>query len=176
HFHPLCCVYQCFWALVSASLCKKGRAMHISRVESVLNDAMQIDESAGIYRCRRDIFTDPDLFVIEMKYLFEGGWVYLAHESQIADANDYFTTHIGRQTIVIPHAKDDERDAFTNACAQRGATSCRRRKGNRGTFTCACDGWTFGNDRPLVKVKDDRTTQYLVQFNTDASHDLTRLP
>src|SRR5690625_2642593 len=112
YFHPLGCVCQCFLTLAGASLCKRGRAMHISRVENVLNDAMQIDESAGIYRCRRDIFTDPDLFELEMKYLFEGGWVYLAHESQIADVNDYFTTHIGRQPIVITRDKNNELHAF----------------------------------------------------------------
>src|SRR5690625_7080415 len=105
--------------------------MHISRVESVLNDAMQIDESAGIYRCRRDIFTDPDLFELEMKYLFEGGWVYLAHESQIADANDYFTTHIGRQPIVITRDKNKELHAFirseehTSELQSRGHLVCR---------------------------------------------------
>lgn len=150
--------------------------MHISRVENVLNDAMQIDESAGIYRYRRDIFTDPDLFELEMKYLFEGGWVYLAHESQIADVNDYFTTHIGRQPIVITRDKNNELHAFINACAHRGATLCRRRKGNRGTFTCPFHGWTFSNDGRLLKVKDERTTEYPVQFNTNGSHDLTRVP
>src|SRR5690625_6316732 len=82
--------------------------MYIRRVENVLDEAMPIDESAGIYRCRRDIFTDPDLFELEMKYLFEGGWVYLAHESQIAEVNDYFTTYIGRQPVVITRDKNNE--------------------------------------------------------------------
>ena len=48
--------------------------MYISRVESVLNEAMQIDESAGIYRYRRDIFTDPDLFELETFYCRLGLW------------------------------------------------------------------------------------------------------
>src|SRR5699024_3692472 len=117
--------------------------MHIIRVESVLNNAMQSHDSAGIYRCRREIFTGRDLFELEMKYLFEGGWVYLAHESQIADANDYFTTHIGRQPSVITRDKNKELHAFINACAHRGATLCRRRKGNRATVTCPFHGWNF---------------------------------
>jgi len=25
------------------------------------------------------MFTDPDLFELEMKYIFEGNWIYLAH-------------------------------------------------------------------------------------------------
>ena len=35
-----------------------------------------------------------------MKHIWEGNWIYLAHESQIAANNDYFTTYIGRQPIV----------------------------------------------------------------------------
>jgi len=29
----------------------------------------------------REIFTDPEIFELEMKHIFEGSWVYLAHES-----------------------------------------------------------------------------------------------
>lgn len=94
----------------------------IYEVEQVLNSAMQVDEEAGIYRCRRDVFTDPDIFELEMKYIFEGNWVYVAHESQIPEVNDYFTTYIGRQPIVITRSKDNELNALINACAHRGAT------------------------------------------------------
>lgn len=145
-------------------------------VEQLLNTAMQVDEQAGIYRCRRDVFTDPDLFELEMKYLFEGGWVYLAHESQIPEVNDYFTTYIGRQPIVITRGRDKQLNALINACAHRGATLCRRKRGNRGSFTCPFHGWTFSNTGKLLKVKDEKTTQYPEQFNTNGSHDLTRVP
>ncbi|NLA88880.1 MAG: Rieske 2Fe-2S domain-containing protein [Alcaligenaceae bacterium] len=144
-------------------------------VEQVLNSAMEIDEEAGIYRCRRDIFTDPDIFELEMKHIFEGNWVYLAHESQIPEVNDYFTTYIGRQPIVITRSRDNELNALINACAHRGATLCRRKRGNRGSFTCPFHGWTFNNKGKLLKVKDDKTTEYPVQFNTEGSHDLTKV-
>ena len=41
----------------------------VYEVEQVLNSAMEIDKEAGIYRCRRDVFTDPDLFELEMKHI-----------------------------------------------------------------------------------------------------------
>ncbi|MDO5668336.1 MAG: Rieske 2Fe-2S domain-containing protein [Alcaligenaceae bacterium] len=147
----------------------------IYEVEQVLNSAMQIDEEAGIYRCRRDVFTDPDIFELEMKHIYEGNWVYLAHESQIPEVNDYFTTYIGRQPIVITRSKDNELNALINACAHRGATLCRRKRGNRGSFTCPFHGWTFNNKGKLLKVKDDKTTEYPVQFNTEGSHDLSKV-
>ena len=101
-------------------------------VERLLDSALQEDKDAGIYRCRRDIFTDPALFELEMKHIFEGNWVYLAHESQIPEINDYFTTTIGRQPIVITRGKDGKLNAVINACAHRGAMLCRKEHGNKG--------------------------------------------
>ena len=73
-----------------------------------LETAVIEDKERGIFRCRRDIFTDEDLFELEMKHIFEGNWVFLAHESQIPESNDYFTTFIGRQPIVITRDKGGE--------------------------------------------------------------------
>lgn len=76
-------------------------------LDQLLSTAVVDDEAAGIYRCRRDIFTHPDLFALEMKHIFENNWVYLAHESQIPNNNDYYTTWIGRQPIVITRDKTE---------------------------------------------------------------------
>ncbi len=144
-------------------------------IEQLLDSALQHDRDAGVFRCRRDIFTDPALFELEMKHIFEGNWVYLAHESQIPEVNDYFTTYIGRQPIVITRGKDGTLNAMINACAHRGAMLCRKKHGNKGSFTCPFHGWTFGNAGKLLKVKDEKTTEYPVQFNTGGSHDLKKV-
>lgn len=140
-----------------------------------LETAVIEDKERGIFRCRRDIFTDEDLFELEMKHIFEGNWVFLAHESQIPESNDYFTTFIGRQPIVITRDKGGELHGLVNACAHRGATLCRRKHGNKGSFTCPFHGWTFSNNGKLLKVKDGKTGDYPASFNIEGSHDLTRL-
>jgi len=66
-----------------------------------LDTALVEDSADGLFRCDRAIFTDAGFFELEMKHLFEGNWVYLAHESQIPNKNDYFTTWMGRQPIFI---------------------------------------------------------------------------
>jgi benzoate/toluate 1,2-dioxygenase subunit alpha len=147
----------------------------VDQLHQVLANAIQDDESAGIFRCRRDIFTNTDLFDLEMEHIFEGNWVYLAHESQIPNNNDYYTTWIGRQPIVITRDKTGELHAVINACAHKGAMLCRRKHGNKGSFTCPFHGWTFSNTGKLLKVKDEKTTEYPVQFNTHGSHDLRKV-
>jgi len=55
----------------------------------------------GLYRVHRRMFTDPEIFELEMKYIFGGTWVYLAHESQLAKPHDFMTTFIGRQPVIV---------------------------------------------------------------------------
>lgn len=141
------------------------------RLETAIID----DPETGVFKCRRDIFTDPGMFELEMKYLFEENWVYLAHESQIPEPNDYFTTWIGRQPIIITRDQAGELHAVINACAHRGATLCRKKRGNKGSFTCQFHGWTFKNDGRLLKVKDGKTGAYPDAFDTNGSHNLTKV-
>ncbi|MDI6047836.1 Rieske 2Fe-2S domain-containing protein [Flavobacterium yafengii] len=140
-------------------------------VESLL----QHDVAKGLHRHNRESFTNPELFELEMKYIFENNWVYLAHESQITELNDYFTTHIGRQPIFIARNKEGELNAFINACSHRGAQLCRYKKGNKSTYTCPFHGWTFNNSGKLLKVKDVKGAGYPEQFNTEGSHDLKKV-
>jgi benzoate/toluate 1,2-dioxygenase alpha subunit len=140
-----------------------------------LAGAVVDDPQAGIFRCRRDVFTDPEIFELEMKHIFEGNWVYLAHESQVAAPNDYLTGWIGRQPIIVTRDKTGALHGLINACAHRGAMLCRRKHGSRASFTCQFHGWTFNNAGSLLKVKDGKTGDYPASFNSAGSHDLAKI-
>jgi benzoate/toluate 1,2-dioxygenase alpha subunit len=147
----------------------------LAGIRAQLDEALVEDHKNGVHRANRKIFTDEDLFELEMKHIFEGNWVYLAHESQIPNVGDYFTTYIGRQPVIISRDKQGGLNALINACSHRGAMLCRRKTDNRTTFTCPFHGWTFNNTGKLLKVKDSREAGYPEQFNTDGSHDLTKV-
>ena len=140
-----------------------------------LDQALVEKPSEGIYRANRSIFVDEELFELEMKHIFEGNWIYLAHESQIPNPGDYLTGAIGRQPIMITRDKAGELHCIINACSHRGAMLCRRKTDNRATITCPFHGWTFRNDGKLLKVKDPDDAGYPDQFNTGGSHDLTHV-
>ena len=55
----------------------------LDNVRQTLSGALIEDPASGRHQVRRDVFTDEELFELEMKHIFEGNWVYLAHESQI---------------------------------------------------------------------------------------------
>ena len=133
------------------------------------------DKENGKYQHNRKAFTDPELFELEMKYIYENNWVYLAHESQVANVNDYYTTYIGRQSVVITRDKEGQLHGLINSCSHKGAQLCRYRKGNKSSFTCPFHGWTFNNSGKLLKVKDSKEAGYPEQFNCEGSHDLKKV-
>jgi benzoate/toluate 1,2-dioxygenase alpha subunit len=147
----------------------------LDTIRKALDTAVEDDSANGVHRVSRDIFTDPALFELEMKHIFEGNWIYLAHESQIPNRNDYFTTYIGRQPIFIARNKDNEVNAFINACSHRGSMICRHKRGNKATFTCPFHGWTFSNSGQLLKVKDPDGAGYPEQFHVEGSRDLKKV-
>lgn len=144
-------------------------------VTETLDNALDYRPEEGVVRVNRKIFTDEELFDLEMRYIFEGNWLFLAHESQIPNVGDYYTTNIGRQPIVITRGKDGELNCLINACSHRGAMLCRRKTDNRTTITCPFHGWTFSNDGRLLKVKDEADGGYPDNFRQDGSHDLRRV-
>lgn len=132
----------------------------LSTLKDKINNALVVDRENHIYRCHRSIFTDQQLFDFEMKHIFEGNWVFLAHESQIAEPGDYYTLTLGRQPVIITRDKKNELHALINSCAHRGAMLCRRKTGNKNSFTCPFHGWTFSNNGKLLKAKDESTGGY----------------
>ena len=143
--------------------------------QQLIEHGVQEKPEEGVHRVDRQVFTDEEIFELEMKHIFEGNWVYLAHESQIPEIGDYFTTYIGRQPVVITRDKEGGLNCLINACAHRGAMLCRKKTDNRTTFTCPFHGWTFRNTGELLKVKDGRRAGYPENFNQNGSHDLTKV-
>jgi benzoate/toluate 1,2-dioxygenase alpha subunit len=129
----------------------------------------------GMFTVDRALFRDPELFELEMKYIFEGTWVYLAHESQLPCPHDFYTTTIGRQPVVLMRNQAGEIGCFLNACPHRGATVCLAKRGNQKVLTCPYHGWSYNTSGALVGVKDHATGAYPEAFER-LDHGLARVP
>jgi phenylpropionate dioxygenase-like ring-hydroxylating dioxygenase large terminal subunit len=103
-------------------------------------------------RVRTEIYTDPAVFGQEMQRIFGRAWVYIGHDSEVAEAGDYKTTTIGRVPIVISRGEDGELHVLLNRCRHRGATVCQREQGNARHFRCSYHGWTYRSDGQLIGV------------------------
>lgn len=94
----------------------------------------------------RDLYVDPVLFEAEMRELFGRTWVYVGHESEIPNPNDFVTRRIGRRPVIVSRTAAGAIAVVYNRCTHRGATVCREARGNARHFTCGYHAWTFAND------------------------------
>jgi benzoate/toluate 1,2-dioxygenase alpha subunit len=162
--------------LVEQPLDTNGQEVTIARHPVRDFQAYLVDRpEEGVFTVDRAIFSDPAIFELEMQYIFEGSWLYLAHESQVARPHDFFTTVIGRQPVVLMRNQAGEIGGFLNACAHRGATVCLTKRGNQKILTCPYHGWSYNTSGALVSVKDYASGAYPEAFDR-LDHGLARVP
>jgi nitrite reductase/ring-hydroxylating ferredoxin subunit len=100
----------------------------------------------------RRIFSDPEVYAAEMERIFRRCWLLLGHESELVNNNDFFTTWMGEDPIIVARGADGNIRAFLNLCRHRGGTVCRVDRGNARSFLCPYHGWSFANDGSLKGV------------------------
>ena len=110
----------------------------------------------GVFRVDRRIYLDEAIFEAEMRNIFESGWQFLCHESQVKKPGDYFATHIGRQPVYVHRQEDGSLQAFLNACSHRAALLTPTKQGNAKTLTCRFHGWTYKCDGACIRIKEEQ--------------------
>jgi phenylpropionate dioxygenase-like ring-hydroxylating dioxygenase large terminal subunit len=141
--------------------------MNLENVKLYIDDRPE----QKIFRVHRDVYSDPALFELEMKFIFERTWNFLALESQIAKPNDYITTHIARTPVLVARDAKGRLGAFINACRHKGATVARLSEGNARYHVCPYHGWAYDASGKNVDIKDRAAGCYAAAFDQE-NHDL----
>jgi len=101
----------------------------------------------------RAVYTDPEIFNLEMTRLFRASWVYVGHASQVPNAGDYFTTTVGAEPVVMVRRVDGGISVLINRCSHKGVRLVSEGSGNLGKFIrCPYHAWTFGTDGELQNI------------------------
>ncbi len=124
-------------------------------------------------RVHRAIYTDETIFREEMRKIFAAVWVYLAHESQIPNRDDFVTSKLGLRPIIVTRDSKGRIRALYNRCTHRGATICRQTQGTAKAFACPYHGWTYLNNGKLNGVPWPEG--YACDFD-DAKFNLAQVP
>jgi 3-phenylpropionate/trans-cinnamate dioxygenase alpha subunit len=119
----------------------------------------EIDELVSLERGEVDrrIYSDPEIFELEMERIFARSWLFLCHESQIPEPGDFFQSVMGRDNVLVVRQRDGSIKAMLNTCAHRGNAVCRAEEGNAKNFLCTYHGWSYGIDGRLNGVPGFKT-------------------
>jgi phenylpropionate dioxygenase-like ring-hydroxylating dioxygenase large terminal subunit len=103
-------------------------------------------------RIHRRVYTDPDIFELEMERIYARAWLFVGHSSQVPQPGDYITTELARQPVIMIRHSDGAIHVLFNRCAHRGAKVAPLRAGHAPHLTCCYHGWTFDSDGTLLNV------------------------
>jgi benzoate/toluate 1,2-dioxygenase alpha subunit len=94
----------------------------------------------------RSVYTDPQIFELEMQRIWGNAWIYVAHESQIPQKGSFFTTTLARQPVLLVRQDEENFNLFFNRCAHKGSKVIETESGRAPVLRCGYHGWTYETD------------------------------
>ncbi|MDR7093121.1 aromatic ring-hydroxylating oxygenase subunit alpha [Hydrogenophaga laconesensis] len=116
---------------------------------AAMGPAIRWDELVRDDHVHGSLYTDPAIYQAELQRIWYRTWVYVGHESEVPNPNDYVMKSIGPEPILMTRDKSGQIHLLHNRCPHRGNRVCMTEKGNARSFTCPYHGWTFANDGAL---------------------------
>jgi phenylpropionate dioxygenase-like ring-hydroxylating dioxygenase large terminal subunit len=104
-------------------------------------------------RVHRDVYTDPEVFQLEMERLWSRTWIYVGHASQVPNPGDFITLDIAAKPVLMVRQPDGTIRLLMNRCAHKGTKVVSDLAGNAGkTFRCPYHAWTYRTDGSLINI------------------------
>lgn len=117
---------------------------------SILAGEPHWDELIERDRVHGSLYTDPGIFDLEIERIWQTGWVFIGHTSEIPNPNDFVMKSIGPEPLIMTRGRDREVHVMFNRCSHRGNEVCHAARGNAATFTCQYHGWKFASSGQLL--------------------------
>tara|TARA_B100001939_G_scaffold299880_1_gene275524 strand:+ start:19749 stop:21077 length:1329 start_codon:yes stop_codon:yes gene_type:complete len=127
-------------------------------------------------RTHRKLYTDEEIFDLEMDRIFGKAWIFVGHESQIPKPGDYYTCNIGKQPVIMVRDKSGEIHVLFNRCTHRGAKLVNQEYGNARVFCCGYHGWTFATDGTLMGIPHNKGYENTGFDIKDPANNMKRVP
>jgi phenylpropionate dioxygenase-like ring-hydroxylating dioxygenase large terminal subunit len=89
-----------------------------------------------------------------MDRIFTRSWVFVAHETEIPNPNDFVTRRIGLDRVIVTRSANGTINILLNHCRHRGTPVCLEDAGNASHFRCPYHGWTYKNNGEFFGAPD----------------------
>ena len=95
-------------------------------------------------------FVSPEIFTQEQKTIFSKEWLLVGHQSQVANAGDYFVVNVAGESLIVIRDQGSVTRAFYNVCRHRGSRLKEEVCGHSTAIQCPYHAWTYGLDGRLI--------------------------
>jgi phenylpropionate dioxygenase-like ring-hydroxylating dioxygenase large terminal subunit len=112
----------------------------------------QIADLVHSTKVHRKVYTDPEIFDLEMERIWARTWIYIGHESQVPEKGNYLTLNYGKVPVVMVRDNDGKVHVLHNRCGHKGAKLVDKPCGKIPAFRCCYHGWRFRLDGKLLGV------------------------
>ncbi|WP_439814344.1 aromatic ring-hydroxylating oxygenase subunit alpha [Zavarzinia sp. CC-PAN008] len=122
----------------------------------------------------RAAFTQKEILEIERAAIFDRCWIYVGHDSEIPNNNDFLTRSVAGRELVFSRDRGGAVHCFMNVCPHRGAMVVREKTGNALGFQCFYHGWAFNNNGAFAtRIANGN---YPENFNADGCKNMPAVP
>jgi phenylpropionate dioxygenase-like ring-hydroxylating dioxygenase large terminal subunit len=106
--------------------------------------------ATGAKTLAQQYFVSPEVFAEEQDRIFSKQWVLVGHQSQLAEAGDYFVAVVAGESLIVVRDQRSVIRGFYNVCRHRGTRLKEDACGHAPAIRCPYHAWTYGLDGRLI--------------------------
>lgn len=91
------------------------------------------------------VYTDPEVYRLELERLFSKTWLFLAHVSEVPEPGAFVVRDMGERSVIVGSGEDGVVRVFLNACRHRGMKLACEDFGTVDRWRCPYHGFTYGS-------------------------------
>jgi phenylpropionate dioxygenase-like ring-hydroxylating dioxygenase large terminal subunit len=140
--------------MTTARLRRRHKLSAFKLDEALMTLSLDVDQLVQSERglISRELFVNEELFQEELTKVFTRAWLFVGHESLIPNPNDFYTSRMGDESVILSRDSTGKIHVFLNSCRHRGMKVCRYEQGNTTLFVCPYHSWSYKTDGRLLGV------------------------
>ncbi|MEO0410786.1 MAG: Rieske 2Fe-2S domain-containing protein [Pseudomonadota bacterium] len=124
-------------------------------------------------RVHRRVYTDPDVFALELERIWGTAWIFVGHDSMVPNPGDFITTTVGKQPVIMVRDRGTgEINVLLNRCGHRGVKLVQKAHGNVRGFRCPYHGWSYRTNGALAGAPHPKGYQGTSALQSKPCHQL----